>query len=240
MAAIVLFGRIPNVCRAWLSKRLWRVGVLSATIVGLASTTCLGDGLDSLVTHTSDGVLSASFYLPLRDLKEAGIEKALDELALDIECRVSIEVKQRGRFRSKTFTKTTWVTTLSYSRWYDEYVIAENAEETFTHQSYYQSIDRFRRFSGIPIVNIAILEPGREYTATVDVTIRPRIPSQAHQESRVGMASAGAFDIGGELVKQGYDLMKKKDMFHVKFDSAKFTTDAIPSPLFGEPDSEAP
>ncbi|MCK4775082.1 MAG: DUF4390 domain-containing protein, partial [Candidatus Krumholzibacteria bacterium] len=230
-------------------SRLWaNACLLGLVLAGMVdSSTCLAERLDSLKTYTLERAVRAGFVLPIRELKAAGIEQALDE-GLEIECRVTIEINQRGRsrlaiwrrFMRQTLTRNAWVRTLRYDQWYDEYVIEDNDEESFRHQSYYQSIDRFRRFNDLSALSLALLEPDKVYTASIEITVRRSLSNASQQASNVEVAGAAAWAETDAVVKQSWRLMKKKDMFHIKLESQKFTSDTVPSPLFQTPESESP
>lgn len=247
MVAVVPSRWAPGNARKRARNYIYVLGLVLATVWSLASSVCVAQQLDSLTTQTRENTVHSSFMLPIHDLKEAGVEQALDG-GLEIECRVTIEVEQRGtsklavwrRFMSETLTRNTWVRTLRHDQWYDEYVIEDNDEETFRHQSYYHSIDYFRRFDDLATFSTALLEPEKAYTASIEVTVRRSMSSSSQQTSDLEVAGAAAWAETDAIVKQSWRLMKKKDMFHVKLESRKFTSDTVPSSLFGAPASESP
>jgi hypothetical protein len=236
MSRITGTGRLATQARfsglkLLLAFLLWLVFVVMPWSNGFP---CFAQDLDSLASRTDGGTLVVSFLVPRGELKSAGIEHILDDLGLEAECRVSLEVRKSGRFAKfggGSFTKTVVVRTLRYSRWYDEYVLSENAREILTDRSYYKSLEQFRRFVDLSVVDLGILDPGEEYVVHLELSVRPRPPSQTQTRSSVNVAGVNEV---GELAKQGYDFMRKKaDLFHLELESRHFASDAVPSHLFG-------
>jgi hypothetical protein len=186
-----------------------------------------GQEPDSLKCHVQDRAIKLSFQLPVPVLKIAGIEQALEEQGLSAECMVSIEVKERGGLRSKTFVRVVNVRTLTYSRWYDEYILSENAEEILSDRSYYKTLDSYRRYDDLKIVDVGILERDKEFTVVLEVKAKLRFPDNRGDS---GDFVAAGFSLPGELV----DVFRKKGVFYsFKVESETFSGGEVPGQLLG-------
>jgi hypothetical protein len=168
------------------------------------------------------GDLLVGFALPVRSLRAAGIEKALDEQGLSVECEVSVEVRKKEGLLNHTVVKALVRRALSYSRWYDEYVLTENAREVATSKSYYTTLDRFRRFSRLKAADVGTLDPGQDYTVRLEVSLVPRVPAK-----RAGGGSPNLASLG--VAKDMLDLFKGKgSLLSIKMESAAFRPTEVP------------
>ena len=190
---------------------------------------CLAQGLDSLASTMDNGSLLVGFSLPVRSLKAAGIEKALDEQGLSVECEVSIEVRKKEGLLSHTVVKMLVRRALSYSRWYNEYVLSENAREVATSKSYYTTLDRFRRFSGLRVADLGTLDPGQNYTVRIEVSLVPRVPTRGTGSTTPALAGVG---VGADML----GLFKGRgSLLSIKVESATFRPAEVPRWSLGAP-----
>jgi hypothetical protein len=191
--------------------------------------------LDSLQCSVQDGMITAGFLLPIPALKLAGMDEALDEKGLQVECWVSLEVKKSGLLRSSTLAKTVTKRILSYSRWYDEYLVMEKSQEIFSSPSYYKSLDFYRRYSDLVGTDVSVLESDGEYRVVLEVKVSLRMPDDG---SEGGMLNLAGFGLSGELMK----LVKSKgEVLSVKVESEEFAGGHVPSRLLGDTsDADSP
>lgn len=195
---------------------------LLAFALAAAAPACRAQSLDSLASHLDGGGLLVGFSLPLHSLRTAGIEKALDEQGLSVECEMSVEVRKKEGLLSRTVVKALVRRALSYSRWYDEYVLSENSREVATCKSYYTTLDRFRRFSNLKVADMGTLDPGQEYTVRIEVSLVTGMPAQ-----RPGGASPSLAGIGA--AKDLLELFKGKGrLLSIKIESATFRPTGAP------------
>jgi hypothetical protein len=185
-----------------------------------------GHELDSLDCRVEDGAMTLGFLFPVATLPLAELEKVLEDQGLLVEVRVSIEVRKQGRFLSSTFVMTTNVRTLAYSRWYDEFVLNENAKEILTSRSYYGAVDSFRRYDGIEVAETGILEPDADYRIIVDVKGRLRLPEVGGAGESLSLAG---LSLPLELADR---LRKKNEVFSIRTQSEKFSGRDVPARLF--------
>jgi len=195
---------------------------LLALALTAAAPACLAQGLDSLKSTMDEGNLLVGFALPVRSLRAAGIEKALDEQGLSVECEVSIEVRKKEGLLNRTVVKALVRRALSYSRWYEEYVLSENAREVATSKSYYVTLERFRRFARMKVADMGTLDPGQEYTVRIEVSLAPRVPAKRARGESPNLASLG-------VAKDMLDLSKGKgSLLSIKMESAAFRPTEVP------------
>ena len=224
-ATFLLLERCPTAAPA--RRRPGGLAGGAALLLALLALTatapaCLAQGLDSLTSTMEDGSLLVGFALPVRSLKAAGIEKALDEQGLSVECEVSIEVRKKEGLLSHTVVKMLVRRALSYSRWYNEYVLSENTREVATSKSYYNTLDRFRRFSRVKVADMGTLDPGQDYTVRIEVSLVPRVPTRGTGGTTLALAGVG---VGADML----GLFKGKgSLLSIKVESATFRPAEIP------------
>jgi hypothetical protein len=195
-------------------------------MISLPVLPCRGQGLDSLKCQVVDGALTVAFQLPTSALKVAGLDQALDEQGLQVESRVILEVKQKGGLGSSTVVKVMNLRNLAYSRWYDEYVMSEDAQEVLSNHSYYRALDAFRRYRDLSIINVGVLDPDATYSVTLEVHVQLKLPDPGAGKKDFEMA-------GFSLPWQIVELFKKKgEVLSIKLDSEKFQGQAVPEQLF--------
>jgi hypothetical protein len=190
--------------------------------LGLPAAPSHAQGLDSLVSQLDAGSLFVGFSLPVRSLRAAGVEKALDEQGLSVDCEVSIEVRKKEGLLSRTVVKTLVRRSLSHSRWYDEYVLSENAREVATSKSYYGTLDRFRRFARMKVADLGTLDHGQAYTVRLEVSLVPRVAAKRASGASVVLAGVGAPQEMLELFKG------RRSLLAIKVESASFTPAEVP------------
>ena len=201
-----------------------RWAVLALLLVA-AVPPCRGQGLDSLNSHEEGGSLFIGFAIPIQSLREARLDDALEERGLSVDCVVSTEVRKKERFGHRMVVREVVRRTLSYSRWYEEYVLTENAREIATQKSYYASLDRFRRFTMLHVVDLGILEPGEEYTIQLEVALVPRPPS--------GRSGGEDVKLAGVLPKEMMALFRGKgSLLSIRMESPAFRPGQLPGRLF--------
>ena len=213
----------PVLCgqRVVVGSVLLHLALLALALVATAPA-CLAQGLDSLKSTVEDGSLLVRFALPVRSLRAAGIEKALDEQGLSVECEVSVEVRKKEGLLNRTVVKALVRRSLSYSRWYEEYVLSENAREVATSKSYYVTLERFRRFTRMKVADLGTLDPGQDYTVRIEVSLVPRVPAKRAAGESPTLAGVG-------MAKDMLDLFKGKgSLLSIKIESAAFRTAEIP------------
>jgi hypothetical protein len=187
--------------------------VLLMIALAAAASPCLAQDLDSLTSYVEDGTLFVTFSLPLRSLRAAKLETALEEQGLSVECGVSVEVRKREGLLGRTVVKALFRRALSKSRWYDEYVLSENAREIATSKSYYTTLDRFRRFWRLKVADLGTLDPGEVYTVRIEVSLVPRVPTRGAGGAAPALAGVGSDMLG---------LFKGKSLLSIKVESATF------------------
>ena len=188
-ACLPVTGRRPQ---PTAGGRLWAsFAVCAALVLGGAAERCLASTLDSLRSFVDAESLFIDFAVPIRSLRAARVDAALDEQGLSVDCVITTEVRKKAGFLNHTVIKNVVRRTLSYSRWYEEYVLAENAREISTHKSYYPALDRFRRFSRLRVVDLGILDPSQEYSIRLDLDLVPRLPSEKTQGRDPSFAGVG-------------------------------------------------
>ena len=227
-AAFLLAEQYSAAAPAAPTRRAHR-GLTSGTALLLAllalaltatAPACLAQGLDSLTSTMENGNLLVGFALPVRSLRAAGIEKALDEQGLSVDCEVSVEVRKKEGLLSRTVVKALVRRALSYSRWYDEYVLSENAREIANSKSYFTTLDRFRRFSALKVADMGTLDPGQDYTVRIEVSIVSRVPTRGTGGTTLALAGVGADMLG---------LFKGKgSLLSIKVESATFRPAEVP------------
>ena len=188
---------------------------------------CSAEGLDSLTTRVEGNSLLLDFAIPLRALRNARLDVALEEQGLNVDCLVSAELRKKEGLFAHTVVKTVLRRTLSYSRWYDEYVLSENAREVSTHRSYFASLDAFRRVAGLRVVDLGILDPGLGYSVHLEVALLPRLPDPRSKGPDIARAGLG-------VSKEMLDLLRGKgSLLSIRLDSLPFRGGAPPGRLFG-------
>ncbi len=233
-AAIGARGARRGVCGGAAMRR--RAARLAALLM-LAAVPCGADGLDSLRSFVDGAGLFVRFAIPARSLREARLETTLEDQGLDVDCVVSTEIREKGRFIRHTVVREVVRRRLSYSRWYEEYTLSENGQDVATHKSYYPILDRFRRFERIRVVDLGILEAGREYTLDLEVSLVPRLPGEG---SGVKQANLSGMVPRGVLPKELVDVFRGRgSLLSIRKESPVFRAGELPERLFGVSMDEA-
>jgi hypothetical protein len=191
----------------------------------------LASELDSLLYHADDAVLRVDFMLPVSVVNNVGIEEALDDHGLTVECMVTVEVHKWLRFGRDLVVKNPVVRTLRYSKFYDEYILTESGREPSIEDSYYKSLDRFRRLTAVPVIDLYLLEPGEAYTVSLEVRVRALPKSTRDQGGGPQVTQMGFVPPASIFKDIAKEWRKKGDLIHVEYESPKFTASDPPYSL---------
>ena len=168
-------------------------------------------------------MLFVDFLLPMAALKSKELQAALDDNGLTIECSISIEV-QRSR---ELVSKKPILRTMKYSKWYEEYNLEETSKEIFTSASYYESMNRFRRFTHIPVIELCFLEPAQNHKVTLEIKVRARPPAQGQSGAAVKLAGMVPGAQGKPIGDVAKLLSKKGDFFSITLESQEFNIETL-------------
>jgi hypothetical protein len=184
--------------------------------------------LDSLLYKSDDSMLYVDFMLPVSAVSGTGIETALDEHGLTVECLVTIEVRKPRRLGHDLVVKSPIVRTLRYSKFYDEYILSERGSEPSINSSYYKSLDMFRRFTAVEVIDLYLLEAGEDYTVVLDVRIRAVPAITRDQDPGKSLAGMGLVAPGSVLPDVIKEWQKKGAFVHIEYESSRFTASDLP------------
>jgi hypothetical protein len=202
---------------------LARLALLWVVIAALAVPCWAGD-IDSLACRAEAGDIVLSFRLDDSLLLRGGIPEALDG-NLRVECVVSIAVIQRGGlFGSRTVVADRLKRTLTYSRTYREFVVADAGVETYFGESLYEALGRFGRFQDLVLFNTANLERHETYHVRLGVEVRLALPHTDTAEARFADTMRALADI----------LRSDEPLFTLERRSRDFTPAEMPERLFRE------
>lgn len=156
-------------------------------------------------------------------LKSKELQAALDDNGLTIECSISIEVRRSRELVSKKPI----LRTITYSKWYDEYNLEETSKESFTSASYYESMNRYRRFAHVPVIELCFLGPAQNHKVTLEIKVRARPPAQGQSGTVVKYASMVPGPQGKYIEDVAKLWSKKGDIFSVTSESQEFTIETL-------------
>ena len=173
-------------------------------------------------------MLYINFLLPIAVLKSKELQAALDDNGLTIECSISIEVQRSKKFGSDVVSKKPILRTIKYSKWYDEYSLEETSKEILTSASYYESMNRFRRFAHVPVIELGILDPAQSYKVSLEIKVRARPPAQDQTGGAVELAGMVTGAQGKAIAADVAKLWRKKgDIFSVTSESQEFNIETL-------------
>ncbi len=216
-------------CAGWFLGRALRVLFACIIVAGAVDGTASAETcrLDSLSYRSDDTMLYIDFLLPMAALKSKELQAALDDNGLTIECVISIEVQRSQKFGSEVVSKKPILRTIKYSKWYSEYNLEEASKEIFTSASYYESMNRFRRFTRIPVIELCFLDPDQNHRVSLEMTVRGR-PSAQDRSGGATKLAGMVPDAQGKAIADIAKLWRKKgDFFSVALESQEFTIETL-------------